>query len=124
MPSHILSAPVIASPKSAVAERIALVSSIVLITQSAVLIAWPNDDALKLNLLAQTAALVSFGFFTWRCSGTLLSAPFLFASAIYLWHTTYLLGYYFELAEIFAFPGNAFSYGFQFIYQATAFVGL
>ena len=112
------------SPGLHLAERFAIAGAALLIAHSLLLLLVSNDGQLKTNLVLQTAALASFAWFTWRASGTFLSAPLLFNTSIYLWHSTFLVGYYFDLAEIFEFPGNAFSYGFQFIYKATAYVSL
>ena len=103
---------------------IALRGSYVLLVQSVVLLVFQNDSGLKLNLLMQISSLTLFALFSRGASGTYLNAPFVFAIALFTWHSVFLAGHYLELAPIFAFDGGAFSIGFEYVYKATALVGL
>lgn len=105
-------------------ERLASWSAYLLLVQSFVLLLLQNDSGLKLNLFMQTTALVFFALFCKATAGTYLSAPMVFASSIFIWHSTFLVGHYFEVAPIFAFDLGAFEIGFEYIYKATALVGL
>src|SRR5579863_4075870 len=84
----------------------------------------PNDAGLRLNLILQTASLIFFALWTWKTGASRLNPPLVFCACIYMWHSTFLTGHYFHLNEIFEFPGTAFTYGFEHIYDATALVGL
>lgn len=102
----------------------ALTGAYVLLVQSTILLILENDSQLKINLLMQIAALTLFAIFTRGAAGTYLNAPTVFAASIFMWHSTFLVGHYFELASIFAFDGGTFAIGFEYIYRATALVGL
>jgi hypothetical protein len=91
--------------------------------QSLGLVLLQSESNLKLNLVLQIMVLSIFALFARKSSGTYLNAPFIFASSIFLWHSTFLVGYYFGLAPIFASPGGAFEVGFGYVYKATALVG-
>jgi hypothetical protein len=102
----------------------ALWSAYLLLFQSLILLWFQNDFSLKSNLLMQIAALTLLGLFSKTVSGTYLNAPLVFAGSIFIWHSTFLLGHYFQLAPIFVFEGGAFDIGFAYVYKATALVGL
>ena len=99
-------------------------SAYLLLFQSFVLLWFQNDFGLKSNLLVQIAALTFFGLFSKTVSGTYLNGPLVFAGSIFIWHSTFLVGHYFQLAAIFTFEGGAFDIGFAYVYRATALVGL
>ena len=105
-------------------SRIAWWGATLLCFQSLMLWVFAGDSALKLNLLLQMAVLLLFAFFSKGASGTYLNAPLVFASSIFIWHSTFFVGYYFNLALLFASPGGAFNIGMQYVYKATALVGL
>lgn len=96
----------------------------VLLLQSVVLLSNQNEGELKANLLFQLGAVAIFALFSNKASGTYLNAPLVFATSIFIWHSAFLLGYYFELSPIFAFPGDTFDIGYDYIFKATALVGL
>lgn len=98
--------------------------TLVLLLQSVLLLVWQDDFQLKTNLIVQVVTLAVFALFARKASGTYLNAPFVFAGSIFVWHSTFLLGYYFDLAPIFEFPGDTFDIGFDHIYKATSLVGL
>jgi oligosaccharide repeat unit polymerase len=100
------------------------IASTALATQSIWLCLDQTIFELKLNLILQTVALVTFGLWSSKAGGSFLNAPALFLASIYIWHSTFLLGHYFELAPIFEFTGMAFTYGDEFVYKATGLVGL
>lgn len=93
------------------------------ISQSLFLFVFETEAQIKVNLLAQCLLLAVFGAWSRRRSGTYLSAPFLFPLAIFFWHSTFLVGHYFRLAEIFDYTGNIFSYGFGHVPRTVALVG-
>lgn len=105
-------------------SRIALWGAGSLCCQSLTLLMFRSDSALKLNLLLQMVALLLFAVFSKRASGTYLNAPLVFASSIFIWHSTFFVGYYFDLAPLFTSPGGAFNIGLEYVYKATALVGL
>ncbi len=96
----------------------------VLIVQSVALCHDQTLTQLKLNLVLQTLALLAFGLWSFRAGGSYLNAPMLFLSSIYIWHSTFLLGHYFNLAELFQYTNLAFTYGENFVYKASGLVGL
>jgi hypothetical protein len=91
--------------------------------QSLFLFTFETDAQIKTNLLAQCLLLAVFGAWSRRRSGTYLSAPFLFPLAIFFWHSTFLVGHYWRLAEIFDYTGNVFSYGFGHVPRTVALIG-
>jgi hypothetical protein len=99
-------------------------AAILLATQSVLLATTQGQLALKINLALQTIVLFLMALWSSRASGTYVNAPLVFASCLYLWHSTFLVGHYFQLAPIFEFSGTAFTYGFEYIFKATALVGL
>jgi len=103
---------------------LALWGALFLLLQSLLLLFSQNDFQLKTNLIVQLVALAAFAFFSKNAAHTYLNAPLVFAGSIFIWHSTFLLGYYFDLAPIFEFPGDTFDIGFDHIYKATALVGL
>ena len=104
--------------------RWSLWGAYLLLAQSIVLLWLQSDSELKVNLLLQVVALGLFTGFSRKAAGTYLNAPFVFAGSIFIWHSPFLIGHYFELAPLFAFTSRAFNIGFEFIYKATALVGL
>jgi hypothetical protein len=104
--------------------RMVLWGAGLLFFQSLALVLIRSDSALKLNLLLQMAVLLLFALFSKRASGTYLNAPLVFALSIFIWHSTFFVGYYFDLAPLFTSPGGAFNIGMQYVYKATALVGL
>lgn len=103
--------------------RLPLWGTIMLLCQSVALLSFRDDSSLKINLLLQVTALCLFALFAKKVSGTYLNAPLVFAVSIFMWHSTFLLGHYFELSPIFELDFGAFSVGFEHIYKATALVG-
>lgn len=102
---------------------VALRAGYLLLLQCLMLLIFQNDSQLKLNLLLQIGALTCFALFSRAAAGTYLNAPFVFAASIFMWHSTFLVGHYFELASLFAFDGGAFAIGYEYVYRATALVG-
>ena len=98
--------------------------ALLLLLQSVLLLFSQDDFHLKTNLILQLVALAGFALFSKKASQTYLNAPLVFAGSIFIWHSTFLLGYYFDLAPIFEFPGDTFDIGFDHIYKSTALVGL
>lgn len=99
-------------------------SAYTLFLQSIFLLVLQSDSALKLNLLIQVFSVAVLALFSKTASSTYLNAPLVFASSILVWHSAFLLGYYFELSPIFSFAGDTLNIGFQYVYKATALVGL
>jgi hypothetical protein len=104
--------------------RLLIGATAALLCQSLVLTMVPNDAGVELNLILQTTSLILFALWTWKIGASRLNPPLVFCACIYMWHSTFLTGRYFHLNPIFEFPGNAFTYGFEHIYDATALVGL
>jgi hypothetical protein len=103
---------------------VALWGAYFLALQSLSLVLLQNDSNLKVNLILQMTTLMVFAWFSRKASGTYLNAPFIFAVSIFIWHSTFFVGYFFNLALIFGSPGGAFDIGFAYIYKSTALVGL
>jgi len=96
-----------------------------LVVQSLLLVSNESISYLKVNLIIQLFLLVLFGLWSYIASGgKYLNAPFIFIAAIYIWHSPFLTGHYFELAKIFEWTGRHFTYGEEFIPRATGLVGL
>lgn len=92
--------------------------------QSMMLIFNEELGYLETNLIFQLFLLVAFGAWSYFSSGTYLNAPLVFIVSVYLWHSPFLTGHYFQLAEIFEWTGRHFTYGEEFVPRATGFVGL
>jgi len=104
---------------------ILLVSFVAVFTvQSLLLVGFETMGYLKVNLLMQLALLLMFFVWTYQVSGKYLNAPVILIGAIYIWHSPFLTGHYFELAESFAFTGRHFTYGEEFVPRATGLVAL
>jgi hypothetical protein len=95
----------------------------VLAAQSLLLIGNESIVSLKMNLIMQLILVVLFGAWTYLESGKYLNAPIIFIGAIYVWHSPFLTGHYFELANIFEWTGRHLTYGEEYV-RATGFVAL
>lgn len=98
--------------------------TIAIILQSILLIDNESIGYLKFNLLMQLVLVILFGVWSYLKSGKLLNAPLIFIAAIYLWHSPFLTGYYFELAKLFEFTGRHLTYGEEYVPKATGLVAL
>ena len=94
------------------------------IVQSLLLIENEGMPYLKVNLVLQLVLVVFFCIWSYLASGKLLNAPLIFIAAIYLWHSPFLTGHYFELAKIFEWTGRHFTYGEEYVPRATGLVAL
>jgi len=92
--------------------------------QSLLMIGNQGLDSLKTNLLIQIVLVVVFAVWSYLASGKYINAPVMLILAIYVWHSPFLTGHYFELAKSFEFTGRIFTYGEEFIPRATGLVGL
>lgn len=99
-------------------------AALVLLGQSIVLAIVQDETQLRLNLVLQTVTLVLLTVWSLKIAGTYLSPPLVFTACIYMWHSTFSLGYYFHLAPVFEYSGRTFTYGFEYVFKATSLVGL
>jgi len=76
------------------------------------------------DLVLQLVSLVLFAVWSRSALGSFLNPPFMFISAIYFWHSTFLTGYYLSSGPMFQFTGDVFNYGEEYVPQAVALVSL
>jgi hypothetical protein len=79
---------------------------------------------LKTNLIMQLVLVLLLAIWSYRASGRYLNAPVIFVAALYIWHSPFLTGHYFELAKIFAWTGRHFTYGEEYVPRAAGLVSL
>jgi len=103
---------------------ILVVFTAVLALQSLLLIGNQSTDSLKTNLLMQLVIVTLFAVWSYLASGKYLNAPVILIVSIYIWHSPFLTGHYFELAKSFEFTGRHFNYGEEFLPKATGLVAL
>ncbi|HMD36579.1 MAG TPA: O-antigen polysaccharide polymerase Wzy [Vicinamibacterales bacterium] len=85
----------------------------------------PANEALIRSYLAlQVILLGLFAVWTSRVSGTLLSAPFLLAASLFLWHFSFVVGFFLYGEDIFSYPGGVFDIGREQVEAAIGFCGL
>lgn len=101
-----------------------VVSMFILFVQTIVLIEYQNIFLLKLNLILQIVLILVFVIWTRQNSGKFLNVPLVFLVTIYIWHSPFLTGHYFELADIFEWTGRHFTYGEQHVPRAVGLVSL
>lgn len=94
------------------------------VIQSFVLLISQDISQLKINLILQLVILITFAFWSSKKSGTYLSAPFIFVSAIWFWHSPFLTGHYLGLGGDFDYAGSVFTYGYFYVPKASALVAL
>jgi len=109
---------------SVIGTAIMIGLTVALALQSLLLIDNESIGYLKLNLIFQLLYVLLFFVWSYLKSGRYLNAPVIFIGAIYIWHTPFLTGHYFELAKIFEFTGRHLTYGEEFIPKATGMVAL
>jgi hypothetical protein len=88
------------------------------------LLEYPGLDLLRANLVLQLGLLVVFGYWSRAVTRTYFSAPLILVAAIYFWHSTYLTAHFLVPLQEFQYTGAIFTYGSEFIPQATALVAL
>lgn len=98
--------------------------TIALAMQSLLLIENESISYLKFNLFFQLLYVILFFVWSYLKSGRYLNAPVILIGTIYIWHSPFLTGYYFELAKIFEFTGRHLTYGEEFVPKATGLVAL
>src|SRR3989304_3825170 len=95
-----------------------------LFVQSIFLLMNKSVFMLKANLALQLMLFIAFILWTYGNSSTYLNAPLILFGAIYMWHSPFLTGHYFEISELFEFTGRFFNYGADQVYKAISLVGL
>jgi len=100
------------------------VCTTILVLQSLSLVGNQSIDSLKTNLLLQLVLVTLFAAWSYMASGKYLNAPVIFIVVIYIWHSPFLTGHYFELAKTFEYTGRHFNYGEEFLPKATGLVAL
>lgn len=109
---------------SKVATLLLICILLITVIQSILLIFTEDIVQLKINLILQFTLLMLFGCWSFKKSGTYLSAPFIFVVALYFWHSPFLTGHYLALGELFEYTGHILSYGENFVPKASAMVAL
>jgi len=95
-----------------------------MVLQSLLLIKNESIESLKTNLIMQLILVALFGIWSYLKSGKYLNAPVIFIGTIYVWHTPFLTGHYFELAKIFEYTGRHLTYGEEYVPSASGLVAL
>ena len=101
-----------------------LTTTFVLAVQAGVLLVTNDIGNVPANLVLQLLLVTLFGFWSRAETGTFLNPTFMVVAAIYFWHSPFLTGHFLSSGPLFAFTGDVFTYGEEFVPQAVALVSL
>jgi oligosaccharide repeat unit polymerase len=85
---------------------------------------WYDFFLLKSFLWAQVATLLLFAIWVSGVSGTYLNAPLLLVGSIFLWHLSFVVGFFLSGEGLFSYTGGVFHIGPEQILASIGFTGL